>query len=138
MQQKKLEFVEFKIDAQHKSSCWLAFCAFLFIPSEVFIAMFHHLFSFHNSPISKTLLVMALVIVCHGCGQSATRVSIPIKVQSEIDVSRYSSFAVLPKFVTMELNGIGFVSIKLEKEQQMIVYTLLDHWRLAQRINLVL
>lgn len=64
--------------------------------------MFHRLFSFHNSPISKTLLVMALVIACHGCGQSATRVSIPIKVQSEIDVSRYSSFAVLP-FLEVEL-----------------------------------
>ena len=60
--------------------------------------MFHGILSLYNNPISKTLLVMMLVLVCYGCGQSATRVSIPIKVQSEIDVSRYSSFAVLPFF----------------------------------------
>jgi TolB-like protein len=41
------------------------------------------------------MAVLWLCVFC-GCGRAITRVSIPIKVQSEINVSRYSSFAVLP------------------------------------------
>ncbi len=41
-------------------------------------------------------LILMVLIACCGCGQAVTRVSIPVKVQSEIDMNRYSSFAVLP------------------------------------------
>lgn len=42
-----------------------------------------------------SLVVMVTLTLC-ACGSRATRVSIPIKVQSEIDISNYSNFAVLP------------------------------------------
>ena len=40
-------------------------------------------------------IILAALALC-GCGRTVTRVSIPVKVQSEIDISRYSNFAVLP------------------------------------------
>lgn len=43
------------------------------------------------------MVVMWIGVSC-SCGRSVTRVSIPIKVQSEINVSQYSSFVVLPFF----------------------------------------
>ena len=45
-------------------------------------------------------LLMVLMCICFycGCGGPITRVSIPIKVQSELNVSQYSSFVVLPFF----------------------------------------
>ena len=49
----------------------------------------------------KCLILMVLIICC-GCGQAVTRVSIPVKVQSELDMNRYSNFAVLP-FWAVEL-----------------------------------
>lgn len=45
--------------------------------------------------IKKTGILLAILIF-FGCGSNVTRVSIPVKVQSEIDISRYSNFAVLP------------------------------------------
>ena len=36
------------------------------------------------------------VLTLCGCGSAVTRVSIPVKVESEIDINRYSNFAVLP------------------------------------------
>ena len=46
----------------------------------------------------KLLMVVMCITVSCGCGGSVARVSIPIKVQSEINVSQYSSFVVLPFF----------------------------------------
>ncbi len=46
-------------------------------------------------PVSALGIVFAALTLC-GCGRAATRVSIPVKVQSEIDINRYSNFAVLP------------------------------------------
>ena len=46
----------------------------------------------------RLLMVVMWIGVSCGCGRSVTRVSIPIKVQSEINVSQYSSFVVLPFF----------------------------------------
>ena len=40
-------------------------------------------------------ILLGAITLC-GCSARATRVSIPVKVQSEIDISRYSNFAVLP------------------------------------------
>jgi len=40
-------------------------------------------------------ILLGAITLC-GCSTAATRVSIPVKVQSEIDISRYSNFAVLP------------------------------------------
>ncbi len=47
---------------------------------------------------ARLLIVVMWISVSCGCGRSVTRVSIPIKVQSEINVSQYSSFVVLPFF----------------------------------------
>ena len=46
----------------------------------------------------KPLIIVVWIGVYCGCGSSITRVSIPIKVQSEIKLSQYSSFVVLPFF----------------------------------------
>lgn len=43
----------------------------------------------------KIGILLAILTLC-GCGKDVTRVSIPVKVESEIDISRYSNFAVLP------------------------------------------
>ncbi|MDE0683971.1 MAG: hypothetical protein OXI63_13725 [Candidatus Poribacteria bacterium] len=40
--------------------------------------------------------ILLVVLTLCGCGSAVTRVSIPVKVQSEIDINRYSNFAVLP------------------------------------------
>ena len=45
--------------------------------------------------IKKIGILLALIAV-YGCSSTVTRVSIPVKVQSEIDIDRYSNFAVLP------------------------------------------
>ncbi len=39
--------------------------------------------------------ILVAITFC-GCSPAVTRVSIPVKVQSEIDITRYSNFAVLP------------------------------------------
>ena len=46
--------------------------------------------------ITKTIGTLLAVLTLWGCSSTVTRVSIPVKVQSEIDISRYSNFAVLP------------------------------------------
>ena len=50
----------------------------------------------------KIGILLAILTFC-GCSSTVTRVSIPVKVQSEIDISRYSNFAVLP-FVSESQN----------------------------------
>ena len=47
-------------------------------------------------PVSACIGIVFIALTYCGCGRTVTRVSIPVKVQSEIDVSRYSAFAVLP------------------------------------------
>ncbi len=44
---------------------------------------------------NKMATLFVILTLC-GCGSTVTRVSIPVKVQSEIDIGRYSNFAVLP------------------------------------------
>ena len=44
----------------------------------------------------KNIGILLIVLTLCGCGSAVTRVSIPVKVESEIDISRYSNFAVLP------------------------------------------
>ena len=51
----------------------------------------------------KMALLFGVLMLC-GCGSAVTRVSIPVKVDSEIDITRYSNFAVLP-FVSEEQGG---------------------------------
>ena len=45
--------------------------------------------------VKKIGILLATLTFC-GCSTAVTRVSIPVKVQSEIDITRYSNFAVLP------------------------------------------
>lgn len=45
---------------------------------------------------SAIIGIFLVAITLCGCSTAVTRVSIPVKVQSEIDISRYSNFAVLP------------------------------------------
>ena len=47
-------------------------------------------------PTVLTVLTVLIMLFWCGCGRTITRVSIPVKVQSEIDIARYSNFAVLP------------------------------------------
>ena len=49
-----------------------------------------------NMQIAKRIGILLGVLTLCGCGNAVTRVSIPVKVQSEIDITRYSNFAVLP------------------------------------------
>lgn len=44
----------------------------------------------------RTAFILMLLVICNGCGRSISRVTIPIRVDSEIDTDRFSSFAVLP------------------------------------------
>ena len=53
---------------------------------------------------AKDIGILLIVLTFCGCGSATTRVSIPVKVQSEIDINRYSNFAVLP-FVPEEEAG---------------------------------
>ena len=46
--------------------------------------------------ISNKIGILLTVLTLCGCGRAVTRVSIPVKVESKIDISRYSNFAVLP------------------------------------------
>ncbi len=46
--------------------------------------------------IGKNIGILLVVLTLYGCGSAVTRVSIPVKVESEIDINRYSNFAVLP------------------------------------------
>ena len=46
--------------------------------------------------ITKNIGILLVVLTLYGCGSTVTRVSIPVKVESEIDINRYSNFAVLP------------------------------------------
>lgn len=48
-------------------------------------------------------ILLAILMFC-GCSNAVTRVSIPVKIQSEIDITRYSNFAVLP-FVSEKETG---------------------------------
>ncbi len=45
--------------------------------------------------VKKIGILLATLTFC-GCSTAVTRVSIPVKIQSEIDITRYSNFAVLP------------------------------------------
>ena len=46
--------------------------------------------------IAKRIGILLVALTLCGCSSAVTRVSIPVKVQSEIDITRYSNFAVLP------------------------------------------
>ena len=46
--------------------------------------------------VMKKIVILLIILTFYGCGSAVTRVSIPVKVQSEIDIGRYSNFAVLP------------------------------------------
>ena len=46
--------------------------------------------------IAKKIGILLVISILCGCSNAVTRVSIPVKVQSEIDITRYSNFAVLP------------------------------------------
>ncbi len=46
--------------------------------------------------IVRNIGILLVMLMLYGCGSAVTRVSIPVKVESEIDISRYSNFAVLP------------------------------------------
>ena len=54
--------------------------------------------------IVRNIGILLVVVTLCGCGSSVTRVSIPVKVESEIDIRRYSNFAVLP-FVPAKETG---------------------------------
>ena len=57
----------------------------------------------------KRIIPLLVIVTLFGCSKAVTRVSIPVKIQSEIDITRYSNFAVLP-----------FVSEKqIEREEQL-------------------
>ena len=45
---------------------------------------------------AKNIGIIFIVMLFCGCGSAVTRVSIPVKVESEIDINRYSNFAILP------------------------------------------
>lgn len=54
--------------------------------------------------VAKKIAILLATLTFCGCSSAVTRVSIPVKVQSEIDIERYSNFAVLP-FVSEKQSG---------------------------------
>ncbi len=52
-------------------------------------------------------LSLIISLTLGACGSKVTRVSIPIKVQSEIDINTYSNFAVLPFISEKHTSKIG-------------------------------
>jgi TolB-like protein len=53
---------------------------------------------------AKKIGILLVTLMFCGCSNTVTRVSIPVKIQSEIDIGRYSNFAVLP-FVSEKQSG---------------------------------
>ena len=51
---------------------------------------------FQDADSGKKIGILLVISALCGCSNAVTRVSIPVKVQSEIDIARYSNFAVLP------------------------------------------
>lgn len=68
-----------------------------------------------NCGVRLLAVAMWIGVYC-GCGSSVTRVSIPIKVQSEIKLSQYSSFVVLPFFDEQPEDGTKSVPNETEEE----------------------
>lgn len=61
------------------------------------------------------VLLMATLFLC-ACGNKVARVSIPIKVQSEIDINTYSNFAVLPFVSEKTSSKMGESSVEIGNE----------------------
>ncbi len=61
------------------------------------------------------MLVIGLLTFC-ACGNKVTRVPIPIKVQSEIDIDTYSNFAVLPFVSEKSSTKLGELPVEIGSE----------------------
>lgn len=66
------------------------------------------------------LLLLLSLTLC-ACGNKVARVSIPIKVQSEIDINTYSNFAVLPFISEKHTSKIGEIPADIGKDVAQIL-----------------
>ncbi len=83
--------------SQSKKGESFALCAFPACILTVATPLFCLRITKDRFGVSLLMVVMCICFFC-GCGGPITRISIPIKVQSELNVSQYSSFVVLPFF----------------------------------------
>ncbi|MCE2402399.1 hypothetical protein J4G08_16140 [Candidatus Poribacteria bacterium] len=69
----------------------------------------------YKRQITICALVMMTLMLC-ACGSKVARVSIPIKVQSEIDIDTYSNFAVLPFVSEKNATKLDGIPVKTGNE----------------------
>lgn len=84
--------------------------------------------------ISCLLVIMSLML--NACGSKVARVSIPIKVQSEIDINTYSNFAVLPFVSEKHTSKIGELPADLGDDVAQILRSSLSrqkHFEVADK-----
>ena len=63
-----------------------------------------------------TCVMVLLVITFCACSSKVARVSIPVKVQSEIDINTYSNFAVLPFVSQKDAKKSGDIPVEIGTE----------------------
>ncbi len=66
-------------------------------------------------------LLLLISLTLSACGNKVARVSIPIKVQSEIDINTYSNFAVLPFVSEKHTSKIGEIPVNIGKDVAQIL-----------------
>lgn len=84
---------------------------------------------------SYYLLVFVAIFIC-GCANKVARVSIPIKVQSEIDINTYSNFAVLPFVGEKHSAKLGQIPVEIGDEVAQILRSSLTrqkHFQVADK-----
>ena len=69
----------------------------------------------YKRQITTCALIVMTLMLC-ACGSKVTRVSIPIKVQSEIDINTYSNFAVLPFVSDKNATKLDEIPVKIGNE----------------------
>ena len=88
----------------------------------------------NRNHISVCVLVMVTLTLC-SCGSKVSRVSIPIKVQSEIDINTYSNFAVLPFVSEKDETKLDKIPVEIGSEIAEILRSSLTHQKHFEVVN---
>ena len=82
-----------------------------------------------------TTVIFIIVFMLCSCGNKISRVPIPIKVQSEIDIHTYSNFAVLPFVGQKSSSEIEGVPVKIGSEIAQILRSKLSRQKQFQIVD---
>ncbi len=88
----------------------------------------------NRNHISVCVWVMITLTLC-SCGSKVSRVSIPIKVQSEIDINTYSNFAVLPFVSKKSETKLDKIPVEIGAEIAEILRSSLTHQKHFEVVN---